>query len=199
VKRFNRYRQRIPICTVRREQPEDASFRTGRSAELLRISESACQCSPAKLDTDQVTLRYPSLDNRFGDLMTKKPTRTEAFAEFGIVLKNRAWSLSGISTDGNTVAVSAWVGDLSVEDGKTIYERPNWGDWYDGPGKRFFFEDLLYARDNCDGIVRLVVSSRASEEADIVKAKDVQARPDLKMKLIKFDRIIGSFRLEQVS
>jgi hypothetical protein len=130
--------------------------------------------------------------------MKAKLSRTKAFGLYGVILRNPNWSLSGRSPDGRTVAVSIWSDELSLQDGKLIYDRPNWGDWYDGPGRRFLFKDLAWARDFCGGIVRPVLSVR-NPSADGVQTAGAQARTDLFMKLTRLDPDLGGFRLEQVT
>jgi hypothetical protein len=126
-------------------------------------------------------------------------TRKAAFEAFDITLKNNSWSLSG-RTDGAPpkVAVSIWENELSVVDGKRVYDRPSWGNWYSGPGRKFLFEDLAWARTHCDGIVRIVLVTRATEDGREVKAKKSRAAHDLIMRVIHTDPEVGAFRFEEV-
>jgi hypothetical protein len=131
--------------------------------------------------------------------MATRGTRRDAFGSYGIVLRNINWSLSGQSEDGQTVAVSIWQDELTGGAGELIYDRPSWGDWYDGPGKRFFFEHLAWARDNCGGIVRIVLSVRKPGDQEPVQVSGCHAAPDLFMRVTHMDPEKGAFRLEQVA
>ena len=130
--------------------------------------------------------------------MANKGTRTDAFASYGTVLKNVLWSLSGRSADEKTVAVSIWQEELTGGAGALVYDRPSWGDWYDGPGRRLLFEDLALARDNCGGIVRIVLSIRKEGDREPVQVSGCHAAPDLVMRVTHTDPKKGAFRLEQV-
>jgi hypothetical protein len=130
--------------------------------------------------------------------MAGRGTRRDAFAYYGITLGNPNWSISGISTDGQPmVAVSLWRDELRTENGRQIYDRPSWGDW--SPHARpSLFEHLTYARDDCDGIVRVVISVRDRDASGKVKTSDCYPQPKLLLRITRLDLVSGGFRLEQV-
>jgi hypothetical protein len=130
--------------------------------------------------------------------MAAEGTRTAAFASYGIVLRNVLWSLSGISEDPPTVAVSLWDSEFSEVDGKRVYDRPAWADWYKGPGKTHLFKDLDWAREHCDGKVKIVLATRKDADRDPVQATQSRADHDLIMRVTHMDPEIGAFRLEEV-
>jgi hypothetical protein len=142
---------------------------------------------------------YRSSNDRYreGD-MAAEGTRTAAFASYGIDLVNVNWSLSGRSEDGKTVAVSIWESELIGPAGKRVYDRPNWGTWYSGPGRRYLFEDFAWARDHCEGIVRIVLATRRESAQDRVEAAESNADHDLIMRVTHMDPETGAFRLEEV-
>jgi hypothetical protein len=131
--------------------------------------------------------------------MATRTTRKDAFDSYGITLKNVSWSLSGRSTDGLTVAVSIWKHDLTGQIGERVYDRKSWGDWYSGPGRRYLFEHLAWARDNCDGIVRIVLSVREQGDPEPVRVAGSYADHDLRMRVTHMDPETGAFRLEEVA
>jgi hypothetical protein len=130
--------------------------------------------------------------------MAAEGTRTAAFASYGIVLRNVAWSLSGRSEDGQIVAVSIWESDLSGGIGKRVFDRPDWGDWYNGSGKKYLFEDLAWACDHRDGIVNIVLATHKEGNLDPVQASQSRADHNLIMRVTHTDPEIGAFRLEEV-
>ena len=130
--------------------------------------------------------------------MATRGTRKDAFSSYGISLRNVNWSLSGRSEDDRTVAVSIWEKELTGRTGELIYGRPSWGDWYDGLGRRYFFEDLAWARDNCGGIVRIVLSIREQDDSEPAKVAESYADHSLLMRVTHMDPETGAFRLEQV-
>jgi hypothetical protein len=144
-------------------------------------------------------LDYRSSNDRFReDDVAAEGTRTAAFDSYGIMLRNVNWSLSGRSEDGQTVGVSIWEEELTGPVGKRVYDRPNWGEWYDGPGKRYLFEDFAWARDHCDGIVRIVMATRKETDHDRVEAAESRADHGLIMRVTLMDPEIGAFKLEEV-
>jgi hypothetical protein len=130
--------------------------------------------------------------------MATRGTRKDAFSSYGVSLRNVNWSLSGRSKDDQTVAVSIWEKELTGAPGERILERPSWGDWYSGPGRRYFFEDLAWARDNCGGIVRIVLSIRKPGDSEPVQVAESYADHNLVMRVTHMDPETGAFKLEQV-
>jgi hypothetical protein len=126
-------------------------------------------------------------------------TRADAFGTYDIVLRNPNWSLSGRSADDGTVAVSLWQDELGSQDGRIVFSRLDWGDWYDGPGRRYWFEDLAWARDHCGNIVRLVISVRDRHASGRVQTLDNFARPNVLLRVTHLDPAVGAFRLEQIN
>lgn len=129
--------------------------------------------------------------------MAARRTRKDAFGSYGISLRNVSWSLSGRSEKDRKVAVSIWEKDLTGGTGERVYDRTSWGDWYSGPGRRYFFEDLAWARDNCGGIVRIVLSIRKEGDPERVSVADSYADQSLLMRVTHMDPETGAFRLEE--
>jgi hypothetical protein len=87
---------------------------------------------------------------------------------------------------------------LSSGNGKRVFDKPVWGDWYDGYGRKNLFADLAWARDHLDGIVNIVLATRKEGNLDPVQAAQSRADHDLIMRVTHMDPEIGAFRLEEV-
>jgi hypothetical protein len=128
--------------------------------------------------------------------MANKWTRTAAFRLYNIDPRNINWSWSGRSSDGNTVAVTLWKDELKGPAGQMVYDRVM-DDWHNGHGRRYFFQDLAWAHANCDGIVKVIVAVRDPKKPN--RAIESYPQKGLMMRIIHFDPVAGTFRLEQVS
>lgn len=125
-------------------------------------------------------------------------THTKAFQTYGVQPRNANWSWSGRSTDGKIVVVTLWKDEFKGKAGEMVYSRPDRGDWFDGPGFRFFMEDLSWARANCNGIVRVIVANPKDEKGQTRKIADCYPQEKLVMRVIHVDPASGAFTLEQV-
>ena len=128
--------------------------------------------------------------------MARKWTHTEAFRYHNTVSRNPNWSWSARSSDGKTVAVSLWKDEFKGPIGRMVYDRPGTADWYDGPGKRYFFQDLACAVANCGGIVRVVLVVRDPLEPG--RALECYPQKNWLMRVTRLDPKAGAFRLVQV-
>jgi hypothetical protein len=126
-----------------------------------------------------------------------RTTRTEAFAIYKVKPSNTYWGLSARSEARGLVVISLWQDEIRGKAGRMFCERTSWGDWYNGPGRTPFLEDLLWASEHLDGLVRLVISTRTRTEKGWVRTESF-ARPDLLMRVVQVDLATGAFRLEQV-
>ncbi len=131
--------------------------------------------------------------------MAENWTLRDAFAHFdGARARNPRWAWSARSPDGRTVVVTLWKDQIS-DDGNAVIAH------YGGEtgklrlGNKDRVENLIWARERCDGLFRAVM----------IVAKDIKARPrsiakcypekTLVMKLISLDEHTGEFRAESVS
>ncbi|PYB77275.1 MULTISPECIES: hypothetical protein [Rhizobium] len=126
----------------------------------------------------------------------KKWTLTEAFAEFGVVRKNPRWSWSAVSADGKTVVLTIWEDRLDRSSDPPIYDTLDWPPetWQSSHSNKERLAHLKIARDNCDGLFRVVITV----------AKDVSSRPrkivgcypqkNLIMRLVALQESTGRFR-----
>jgi hypothetical protein len=129
--------------------------------------------------------------------LATKITHTEAFQTYGVKPRNANWSWSGRSADGKTVVVTLWKDEFRGPAGRMVYSRPDRGDWFDGPGFRYIMEDLLWARDNCKGIVRVIVANPKDEKGQTRRIADCYPQEKLVMRVTQVDPATGAFTLEQ--
>jgi hypothetical protein len=127
----------------------------------------------------------------------QKWTRSEAF-RYNTEPRNPNWSWSAKSEDGQTVAITLWKEDLIGRAGDLTYTKTELGDWFEGPGSRYFFEDLDWALQNCQGIVRIILAVRDQQSTDRVRTAECYPQKNLIMRITHLDPTVGAFRLEQV-
>jgi hypothetical protein len=130
--------------------------------------------------------------------MGKKTTLAGAFAHFGTIARNPRWSWSAVSPDQKTVAVTLWEDQISADGSVDFFGHPKLDRWQSQPGNKDRIRNLKIARDNCDGLFRVVR----------VIAKDVQAIPreiadrrpddDTVMKLTDLNEETGEFSAVRV-
>jgi len=128
--------------------------------------------------------------------MPKKWTHTEAFLHFGAAPRNVQWSWSARSDDGGTVVVTLWQDLFSRKDGRLLYQWPPLPEHVRRrPGFSELMENLTWARDHCDGRLKVIIA----------KAKDTKADPrsieecfpsKMTMKLVEFNATTGTFVAE---
>jgi hypothetical protein len=128
--------------------------------------------------------------------MTKSWTKTEAFEYFRAKQKNPRWSWSARSEDGKTVVLTLWQ-DHFIDGGRkylaqgitTIETRL---------GHLELMENLRWAIDHCDGVVRAVMAVAVDTKADPRSIAKCFPHPTLKMKIVKFEPDKKRFLLERI-
>lgn len=125
-------------------------------------------------------------------------SHTEAFKTYGVKPRNANWSWSARSEDNNFVVVTLWKDEFTGAAGQMVYSRPSRGDWSNGPGFRYFMEDLLWARDNCNGIVRVIVAT-PKQDGQTRRIAECYPQERLVMRVVDADPASGAFRLEQTT
>jgi hypothetical protein len=130
-------------------------------------------------------------------MLAGKMTHTKAFRTYGVKPRNANWSWSGRSADGKTVVVTLWKDEFKGLAGQMVYSRPDRGDWSDGPGFRFFMEDLSWARENCDDMVRVIVATPKDEQGQTRRIADCYPQEKLLMRVTHIDPTTGAFTLKQ--
>ena len=121
----------------------------------------------------------------------------EAFKRAGVVAKNQRWSWSARSSDGNTVVMTLWKDLLDYRVRPIVYstfDRENLAVWVDRPGNRERLENLIWARDHCDGLFRVVITTAKNVRADTREIEDAHYQERMIMKLVDLNEQTGEFR-----
>lgn len=126
--------------------------------------------------------------------------KVEAFARYGVKLKNDRWSWSGISPAGDVV-LGLWQDEFDFRSTPPSY-RANAETialWHDRPGNRERIEHLAHARKNTGGRFRVVVMRAKDITADPREVAEAFARENMNMELVEFDEDSGLFTARLVS
>ena len=129
--------------------------------------------------------------------MAKTLSLRKAFASFGAVAKNPRWSWSARSPDGKTVVINLW-SDERYWLGPGRYREPGHDDllWAARPGNRDRLENLIWARNNCGHLFRVVITvGVAGAHSEIA---DCWPHPDLLMHIDELDEKTGAFEAHHV-
>lgn len=119
--------------------------------------------------------------------------------KLGTVPKNPRWSWSGISPNGDTVAVNLWQDHFS--DAGRVYETGSVQSnlpWVGTPGHNELMENLKWARDNLNGEVSVVVLIAKDKSAHPRTIQNCFPHSKLKMRVAHLDVVSGEFRLERI-
>jgi hypothetical protein len=133
--------------------------------------------------------------------MTKKWGLAEAFAHFGAVPKNPRWSWSARSADGKTVVINLWKDRISYQGGHIEYDeraKDDVSQWMAKPGYRERLENLIWARDHCDGLFRVNIAVAKDIHASPRAIEDCYPQPKLLMRITELNVASGAFRAVQV-
>ncbi|WP_293811137.1 hypothetical protein [uncultured Bosea sp.] len=109
------------------------------------------------------------------------------------------WSWSGKSDDGKTVAVTCW--QDRFEKGIDLYRsHTHLGEtgWQSRPGHNELILNLAWARDNCDGVVRIIIATPVDPNASPRSIKECFPQPDFSMSIVRLDEASGDFELERI-
>jgi hypothetical protein len=150
-------------------------------------------------NAESVSGRYGGPIDREATVM-KKWSRQAAFAHFGAKCRNPRWSWSGRSADGKTVVMTMWEDEIKNENGKIVYgsrgRPPDEGKRH-GAVERL--ENLKWALNHCEGLVRVVVAVARDKTAVPREAESWFPHQELVMKITHLDETTGAFRAENVS
>lgn len=124
----------------------------------------------------------------------------ECFAHYGAIKKNPVWSWSARSADGKTVVVTLWADRLNYKTTPITYaELPPGNQWQGSPGNSERLENLIWARDQLDGILRVVIVRPVDLALEDRKIADAHVNEKLVMRLVTLDESTGHFTAEAVS
>ncbi len=133
--------------------------------------------------------------------MPKKWKLAEAFAHFNATAKNKRWSRSARSADGKTVIILLWKHLLKLGVKPIVYDtfnRPDPDNWINSPGNRERVDNLIWARDRCDGLFRVVVTVAEDVNAEPRKIKDCYPKDDWVMRITDLNEKTSEFRAVKV-
>ena len=124
----------------------------------------------------------------------------ECFAYYGAVPRNPRWSWSARSPDGKTVVMTLWKDRLSSIGGLTVYDDRgiDTARWKDRPGNRERIENLVWARDRCDGYFRTIITVARDTTAQPRQIRECYLQKNLNMRLTDLDAVSGEFRAVHV-
>jgi hypothetical protein len=130
--------------------------------------------------------------------MSKKLTHKECFEFFGTIPKNPRWSWSGRSPDGKVVSVTFWQ-DQFEEGGRVYRGRRRSGEkGMSKPGRAELLENLKWARDHCDGILRIIIAIAKDTKAEPRSILECFPQKTLRMRLIHLDLETGEYVAERI-
>jgi hypothetical protein len=129
--------------------------------------------------------------------MAKKWTHTACFQSFGTEPKNVQWSWSARSPDGKTVVVTLWQDLFVRKDGHLTYSRPETDrkDLGARPGFGELMENLVWAREKCNGRLHVIIAIARDRNADPRSIAECFPSP-MVMKLTHLDVGTGAYVAE---
>jgi hypothetical protein len=126
-------------------------------------------------------------------------TREACFEHFGAVCKNPRWSWSARSPDGKTVVITMWEDEIT-EDGPTLmYQARLRPRTRKRPGETERLENLIWARDHCDGLMRVVRMTARDVNANPRSIATCYPDDEHIMRITALDEANGTFRAESIS
>ena len=123
-------------------------------------------------------------------------TKTAAFSHFGAKATNVRWGWSARSDDGATVVLTVWDDEFDVDDPSAVLDvfgHKALAHWTHAKGNRDRIRNLLWARENCGGLFRLIVAAAKDVEAIPRSALGFRPHPRV-MRLTDLDEQTGEFR-----
>jgi len=133
--------------------------------------------------------------------MTKKTGLAECFRRYGAQGRNPRWSWSARSADGQIIVLTLWKDGISVTEGVTRYDSfdpTGQARWIDTPGNRERLENLKWARDNCGGFFRVVITVAKDIHAVPRSISECYPQPNLVMRITDMNEETGEFRAVSV-
>jgi hypothetical protein len=127
--------------------------------------------------------------------MRKEWNKTTAFGHFGVPLENVQWSWSGVSDDGQTVAVVLWQDGVKGRDGALVYlddEDPD-AEWRSRTGNKRRILHLKHALDALDGKFRAIIAKAVNVNDDPRKIEKCFPQEGVFWKIDSLDEVTGAF------
>jgi hypothetical protein len=120
-----------------------------------------------------------------------------AFAHYGVAPKNPRWSWSARSKDGKTVVMTLWKDFFNYKSRPIVYEdygEKNLDKWKNRPGNSERIENLIWARDHCGGLFKVVIAVAKDINVDPRSIAESYPQDRLVMRLIDLNEDTGEFR-----
>jgi hypothetical protein len=119
-----------------------------------------------------------------------------AFKAAGVAAKNPRWSWSARSADGKVIVLTLWK-DLIDYKARPIsynsFAREDLANWMNRPGNRERLENLIWSRDHCGGLFRVVITTAKDVNAQPREIEDAYYQPRMVMKLVDLNEVTGEF------
>jgi hypothetical protein len=135
--------------------------------------------------------------------VAKEWTKTEAFAEFGIVCKNTRQSWSGRSLDGSVVALTFWTDRFADFKARPIvYSDIGWGadeEKVNRFGNQERAENIQWAIDHCDSVVRVIMAKAKDPSATPREQESIWPHKTLAMRITYFNPDTGEWAAASVN
>lgn len=132
-------------------------------------------------------------------IVPRKWTHRACFESYDTVAKNPRWSWSARNEARGIVAVTFW--QDRFERGTALYRShthshdPN---WLRSPGLPELIENLAWARDNCDGVVRIIIAIPKDRNASPREIKECFPKPEIRMRVTMLNEATGEFVCERI-
>ena len=125
---------------------------------------------------------------------------SECFAHYGATGKNKRWSWSARSPDGKTVVLTLWKDRLVIRDGEVSYADVgvDTRSWQGRPGNRERLENLIWARDNCGGFFRTVITVAKDTNERPRRIHECYLQTNYRMQIQELNEETGEFRAVHV-
>lgn len=132
--------------------------------------------------------------------MARTWNKTEAFQHFGTRLTNTRWSWSGISDDGQVVALVLWQDAVKGRDGKLVYrdDEDLDAEWRQRPGHAERIRHLAHCRDELEGRFRAIIARAVDKDADPRDIASCHPQEGVWWQLDHFDEESGAFTAHAV-
>jgi len=124
-------------------------------------------------------------------------TLSKAFESFGAAGKNQRWSWSARTSDDRTVVMTFWKDLIDFAASPISYstfDSPRLHLWKNKPGNKERIENLKWARDHCDGLMKVVIIEAKDIHADSREIADCIVQRRMVMKLVELNEETGEFR-----
>lgn len=123
-------------------------------------------------------------------------TKTEAFAAYGAKLTNPRWSWSAKADD--AVVLTFWTDKLDRTGKPVSYDGSHEPGDLEALGNKERLEHLVWARDHCDGSIKVVLARRVPAASGRREIEEIWAQPTLHFRLTEVNEQTGEFRAVMV-